>query len=350
MTTTLDTANPPAEAEDESIDILDDADVDSDDDQTGAAGVDDDATASEDDDGAAGPIEPLAAIAPPPEPIPLPVPREVPGLIRGLAEMLASTKGTLILAIAKLSEDQLLITIQPPPPEGDTIATLPPLQVKGSPAELDEKLLDALSHYVPAVEFATKTAAQIASETAAIATAARTSATAKRTSTPSKPAARAAVVKTTRLTVRAKPRAASLTLVDAAEKSHDIEVGKPISLPRGKVTITASAEGFEQKSKTLSLTSVTQVTTIELNSNVGTLSIKATPKAAAVSVVDANGASRNVELRTKTKLTYGKYTVTVGAPGYESQTLTATVGSTPTALDVTLIERPPGLFEGTELS
>ena len=54
---------------------------------------------------------------------------------------------------------------------------------------------------------------------------------------------------------------------------------------------------------------------------------------------------RNVELRTKTKLTHGKYTITVGAPGFETQTLTATVGPTPTALDVVLTERPPGLFE-----
>ena len=331
MTMTLDPANAPEDSNIESVDAADDAEILDTSDETGQAS-----------DAA---IEPIAPIAPPPPPIALPVQRDVPGLIRGLAEMLASSKGTLILAIAKLGDDQLLVTIQPPAPDGDKIAALPPLQVKGSPAELDEQLLDALSHYVPAVEYATKTAAQIAAETTAIATTARTTATAKRTSTPSKPTPRAPIAKTTRLTVRTKPRLASLTLVDAAETSHDIEAGKPITLPRGKVTVTASAEGFEQKSKTIALTSMSQVVTLELNSNVGTLSIKATPKTATVSVVDTNGATRNVELRTKTKLTHGKYTITVGAPGFETQTLNATVGNTPTALDVVLAERPPGLFE-----
>ena len=111
MTTTLDPANTLADSTIDTVEAVDDAVI--------ALTDDEDGEASE------TPVETPAAIAPPPESIALPVPRQVPGLIRGLAEMLASSKGTLILAIAKLGEDQLLVTIQPPAPEGDKIAALP---------------------------------------------------------------------------------------------------------------------------------------------------------------------------------------------------------------------------------
>ena len=92
---------------------------------------------------------PPATDAPPIEPINYDVePAPVTGVIRGLAETIPA-KGTLLLAIAKLESGELLVTIQPPKTEKDGDPALP-LQVKGTPTEIDAQLVDALAHYVPA--------------------------------------------------------------------------------------------------------------------------------------------------------------------------------------------------------
>ena len=306
------------------------------------AGGDDDDADDETPNAAAEPAAPVDMT-----PIPPPEPRVIVGFVRGLAEMLVAGKGTLLLAIAKLDDEQILVTIQPPEITSSNAPALPPLQVKGTPAEIDEQLLDSLAHYVPAVEFSVKTAAQIAAETAAAATTARTSAATKKpVSTLSSSAARPTPGKTSMLVVKCNKKDAAVAVTDEAGKVHDVTIAKTTSLPRGKYTITVSRDGFASQTKTIKLTGYRHPVDFKLTSNVGHLTVKAVPKDATARVIDADGTAIDVALRTKTPLKHGRYTVEISAPNFEPQSVTAFVNAAPANVEVTLTERPPSLFEG----
>jgi PRTRC genetic system protein E len=196
--------------------------------------------------------------APPIEPINYDVePAPVTGIIRGLAETIPA-KATLLLAIAKLESGELLVTIQPPKSEKEGDPALP-LQVKGTPLEIDAQLVDALAHYVPARNIALKTAEQIARETAAHA---------KKTAEEQKkkwsPSASSAAKKTPSLMVKIEPKDATLRVVDGADNAQTVKAGAKTTLSKGRYVITVSKLGFATETKPVVIGDGPQEVTIAL--------------------------------------------------------------------------------------
>jgi PRTRC genetic system protein E len=173
-----------------------------------------------------------------------------PGLIRGLTKGLG-VNTTLLLAITKTSETELLVTIQPPAGEKAFGAAALPLQVSGSPEEIDGEMLEALAHYAPAREFVASVAKDIAERSAAAAQRAKDDADKKRVSVPT-PAPKPKG-KSEKLLVTVKPRGATLTVVNANNASQNVELGKRATLPLGKYTITAKLDGYDTHTTTLNL-------------------------------------------------------------------------------------------------
>jgi PRTRC genetic system protein E len=200
-----------------------------------------DDTQTEEEEREATPEE-VATIDCTPKPI---VPRAQLGIIRGLAASLA-VAGTLVLVIAKVAENELLVTVQPIAGEKEDAASALPIQVNGTPDELDEKLIDALAHYVPAREIVTQTAAEIAQAT--VAAAARQKAENIKRQEAYKPKTR-----TAQLTVKVTPAEATITVADTTGKTHEVKVGKPTTLPIGKYTIAAAAPNYIANTTTLLL-------------------------------------------------------------------------------------------------
>jgi PRTRC genetic system protein E len=205
-----------------------------------------------------------------PTPIPDPVRTPVPALIQGLAKILGMT--SLMILIQPTTDDQVLLTIQPTPAKGEPVVTAQPLQVIGTPAEIDEQLLEALADYIPARQFAIATAEQVAAKTTNAAkasaaaasrktapTATTTTTAAKTTSTrtekkkaerkhaPRAAAPPPATPKTVGLTINVTPATASLKVVDHKNKIHKATLGDATTLPPGSYIITASCESYKTK-------------------------------------------------------------------------------------------------------
>ena len=198
------------------------------------------------DEETAGEAEATQPDATPSEPINYDIePAPVTGIIRGLAETI-SAKATLLLAIAKLESGDLLVTIQPPKTDKDGDPALP-LQVKGTPAEIDAQLVDALAHYVPARNIALKTAEQIARETADRSKKAAEAAKSRSTSVN---AVGSAKKKTPSLAVNIEPKDATLRVVDAADNLQTVNPGVKAAVAKGRYVITASKLGYETETKT----------------------------------------------------------------------------------------------------
>jgi PRTRC genetic system protein E len=223
--------------------------------------LDDDTDTLDDDDESEEAQEPESlASTEPALPPPLPSPALVlttktqPGLIRGLAASVP-VNGTTLLAITKLSATSLLVTIQPSIADKEAAASAIPLQVTGSPEELDTQLLDALSHFVPARELAIATAEQIANDTAAAAAHAKAEAAKSRT-TPSSSSAKPAVTKTRQeaLTVKTIPADAKITVTDSKDKAGSVEPGKGALLDIGKYTVRVEAAGYDAHTQSITLT------------------------------------------------------------------------------------------------
>jgi len=169
------------------------------------------------------------------------VPAAVTGILRGLAETIPP-KATLLLAIAKLERGELLVTIQPPKSEKEGDPALP-LQVKGTPLEIDAQLVDALAHYVPARNIALKTAEQIARDTAAHAK--KTAEEQKKKWSSSSSTSK----KTPSLMVQIEPKDATLRVVDGADNEQTVKAGAKTTLPKGRYVITVSKLGYETETK-----------------------------------------------------------------------------------------------------
>jgi PRTRC genetic system protein E len=178
------------------------------------------------------------------------------GIIQGLAETI-SVKGSLLLVIAKTKEDTLLVTVQPGPGEKDVAGSALALQITGSPAELDAKLLEALSHYVPARKFVVKTAEEIAAATASAAAHAKAEAEKKRTTaattktTP--PTKSAPAVRQEKLTINTIPLKATLKVTNTKNEELSVKEGEATNLEIGRYTVVASAEGYESQTVTINL-------------------------------------------------------------------------------------------------
>jgi PRTRC genetic system protein E len=206
-----------------------------------------------------GAAEPEAAA--PSEPINYDVePAPVTGIIRGLAETIPA-KGTLLLAIAKLENGDLLVTIQPPKTDKEGDPALP-LQVKGTPTEIDATLVDALAHYVPARNIALKTAEQIARDTADRSKKAAEAAKARTTTSVNGSAG--AKKKTPSLTVRVEPNDATLRVVDGGDVAQTVKHGVKASVAKGRYVITVAKLGYETETKTVVVGDGPQDVTITL--------------------------------------------------------------------------------------
>jgi PRTRC genetic system protein E len=202
-----------------------------------------DETDSENDDCAVASTDSLQASV-----VPAIIPQAQPGLIRGLAKGLA-INGTLLLAIAKMSETELLVTIQPPAGNKAFGGAALPLQVSGSPEEIDAEMLEALAHYAPAREFVASVAKDVAERSAAAAQRTQDEAEKKRVATP----ASTPKPKSEKLLVTVKPPGAVLIVVNASNAAQNVEIGKRATLPVGKYTITATFAGYETHTASLNL-------------------------------------------------------------------------------------------------
>ncbi len=202
-------------------------------------------------------------------------PAAVTGVVRGLADTLGPNE-TLLLAITRLDDDKLLVSIQPPRADKEGAAkSNVPMQVTGTPQEIDTQLVEALAHYVPARKFVIATAEETAQQTAAAAAKEKADAEKRRqersTGKPAK-AAPAPKPKTGELLVGLTPREATLTVADQTGREHAVRRGEIAKLPIGTYTIAVSKDGFDECRRTVTIVEdPKQIVTIELTPTAPTL-------------------------------------------------------------------------------
>lgn len=187
------------------------------------------------------------------EPVTVPQPTAPSNIIRGLAESLPAN-GTLMLVIARLDEHAILVTIQPAV-QSEEAATIP-IQVTGSPDEIDANLVEALAHYVPARKLIITSAAEIAKASASAAQKQKDDAAKRAAASKPKP-------KTNFVTIKVAPKDAKLTVKDSAQKAISVAAGKRTALPLGKYTVLAEKAEFGTETATFTLTAA-KVETVEL--------------------------------------------------------------------------------------
>ncbi len=174
----------------------------------------------------------------------------VNGIIQGLAKMIP-LKGTALVAIAKLSDDVLLVTIQPARGENESAETVIPLQVKGSPSEIDAELVAALADYVPARELALRTAGEIKEATALAAQAQKDAAAKKAAET--RKSRTSAPPKNATLNVSVTPADATIRITGSDGKEQTIPNGKNTYLAAGKYTLEVSKPEHDTHTASLTL-------------------------------------------------------------------------------------------------
>jgi PRTRC genetic system protein E len=175
-------------------------------------------------------------------------PQRQTGIIAGLAATLEIGSAT-VLAIARTGENDIVVSIQPQAGKGDA-ATALPIQVSGTPEEIDAQLLDALAHYVPARQFVNRTAAQVAADTTKAAAAAKKAADERRTTSGNGAKTRPALEK---LLVTATPQFCRLDVIDGGGKKHVVSNNKRVELPFGTYAITAKADGYVTETTTVKI-------------------------------------------------------------------------------------------------
>lgn len=184
-----------------------------------------------------------------------------PGIVRGLSSTLAEN-GTLLIVIAKQADGNLLVTIQPAVTDDDAPGTVIPLQVIGTPEEIDTKLIAELAHYVPARALALASGKEIA-ELTTIASQAQRDAAAKKAADARRPAAKQGA-----LTVTVTPKDAKVTVKDAGGKEQPYAAnGKARWLSYGTYKVTASRDGFDDQTVTVTVSNAPQKTEITLKSS-----------------------------------------------------------------------------------
>jgi PRTRC genetic system protein E len=255
----------PALSDDDRVDdddVVDDDEQHEDDGDAAARAGDDDNDDADDeqqqqqhdddaaDDDTAADATPVAAIS---EPIVMPTldPAAIQPVFAGLASIIPP-KGTLLLAIAKLSNGELRVTVQPPPAEGEPSETVLPLTVTGSVAELDADFVAAFAQYKPARDYASASAAEIARATKVAADQTRIDAEARRKKTTTPTGARKP---SGTLTVTTTPTNAVIKVAANDGKTHDAKSGQKLTLAVGKATITATLAAHNTKLATVTIAS-----------------------------------------------------------------------------------------------
>jgi PRTRC genetic system protein E len=189
---------------------------------------------------------------------PLPAaPDAVTGIIGGLATTIPA-KGTMLLAIAKADDGQVLVTILPAKGEKETESAIP-LVVRGTPDGIDRELVGALQHYVPARHIALRAASQIARDTAAAAKKSADAAKSRATS-----ASSTVKKKTPSLTIHLVPKDAVLRVVDATDRVQNLKAGVKAELAKGRYIVTVTKVGFKTKIQNAVVKDGPEVMTITL--------------------------------------------------------------------------------------
>ena len=207
--------------------------------------VDDEPGEEEEEDDAAA--VPAAAT-----PIALPAldPVAVDGVFRGLAMLLTQKGTTLLLGIAKTGDERLRVTVQLPPASDEPAESVIPLTLVATPEEMDTQFVTALASYKPGRDYATASAAEIVRATKAAADQSRAAAEAKRknaTSTSRSHKPSGALIVTT------VPANATITVAGNDGRSLTAASARPLTLPVGKATITATAEGHKTRITTVTI-------------------------------------------------------------------------------------------------
>lgn len=204
-------------------------------------------------------------------------------LIGVLASTLA-TKQSLLIAIVKTKDNEVLVTVQPTPTDKDNGSAIA-LQVKGKPEEIDAELVKALESFVPARQFVLKTATEVAEATKAAAAKGKIDAPKKpgtaapkaaHTATPAKaaastagdeagggdseiddeipdePVARVKANHPGRLTITVDPPDATITAL-ANGQTFTLVSGEEENLPIGIHSIKVSKDGYVDVDKNLAV-------------------------------------------------------------------------------------------------
>jgi PRTRC genetic system protein E len=180
------------------------------------------------------------------------------GVVAGLAAM-TPVGATMMVAIAKTGDDELLVTIIPARGKDEKATSAIPLAVRGTAAEIDAELIDALASYVPARTIALASAESVARETTAAAKKAADDAKASRAKTAGKTAAAAApkpvppAKPEPTLCVAVTPDDATLLVIDEKNVEHVVVAHRKTTLPLGRYTITASKGGYKSTTRTVSI-------------------------------------------------------------------------------------------------
>jgi PRTRC genetic system protein E len=268
--------------------------------------VEEDLIDDEGDDEAIEPVAPAATLVLEPAPIVLPSPEpiSITGLFAGLSLLAEENGAPLLLAIAKMKDGELRVSVQPPVKKDEPNGSALPIIVCGTPDELDRHILEALGSYVPARNYAVASVDAVAQNIKKAADAARAK-TAKKTTVsgsngssitqestkpagtrgaaPAAPVPPAPVVKKGfgLLTVIATPAAASIRVTDSKGKTHTPESGHELTCVEGRATVTVSHSGYGTKLQAVTVSPTPQTITIELPANAGLFAAVEPPIAAA---------------------------------------------------------------------
>lgn len=243
--------------------------------------VEEEETAEPNGTAAAAPV----AVEPAPIVMPSPDPITVTGLFAGLSLLSGANESPMILAIAKMQNGELRVSVQPPVKKDEPNGSALPLIVCGTPEELDLHFLAALGTYVPARNYAVASVDAVAQSIKNAADAARTK-TAKKTTTgngtaitqektkqsgtataaAAAPVPPAPVVKKGfgLLTVVTTPAGAAIRVVDSKGKTHTPESGHELTCAEGRATVTITAQNFNTKLQAVTIGPSPQTLTIDL--------------------------------------------------------------------------------------
>ncbi|MHB8461959.1 MAG: PRTRC system protein E [Vulcanimicrobiaceae bacterium] len=162
------------------------------------------------------------------------------------------TGEALQLVIARLTDENILVTIQPPHSGKGTIDALP-LQLRGTAGELDAEFDEQIAVYTQSRVFTLATVDEVAKEQKGLADAKLAESKAARAKGPK---SSASATGTLTVTVTPEPENLTIHAKPANGDAKALESGEETTLPNGPYTITVKADDFEEKSESVMVTSV----------------------------------------------------------------------------------------------
>lgn len=160
------------------------------------------------------------------------------GLLSALSRTIA--RGESVKLVLSHVSDGLLVTVYPDPIEGETGTTLP-MQFKGTPKEIENRLPELMADY--------QEGRAIARETVSYAAQIKAAAEAARKKAQPTSAQKS---KQGHLTVEVAPKNGAITLKQG-EKTFPITSGKAVTLDNGAYQLTVQADGYETAQETITV-------------------------------------------------------------------------------------------------